>query len=1184
MAGNTFYGRAMAVRAAIAAAMCAAMAPSNAHARSLLYYYDFDKVENNALVYAGVNKGTGTAEFTLKQNGSATIGQTSGAFGSDHAFCDSNKSALWLGDGSASLGCGTTQGFTISFWLKASASHGAWSDFFGFRVGGLDYRCEYVSGSGGGFTMYYNVANVATCPTYNPETGATGISVSATPGTWQHVAFVFTPNGKNNLGTCLLYIGGEKASGISIRNAGSLQQIHLGPWVRALNGNDRKGAATNTGIDELAVFDYPATADQVKWLAKFRPGQPAKGPGREMPLAYLLDTIQDASGVGVLADNSGTGTDAAYKWQAGYANWPTSGGGALGSACAFHIKDKTTFRVDGASATDGLGAGLDSGMTLSFWIKAPASVSLWRDFLSFRIGSNQYKRFEWNAANPMHFTVYGGGSGSVGLKADTWQNVCMTWNSSTSKMEFYLDGENTGMTVPFNNPTSADVLKSLTFGPVVFNDGGGKRDPGATPNVYLDEIAVFNHSFSPAQIQWLAENVPCLPPLDATNLVRTVAASGAWAGGRASWGVREWDAENEAWTASARTTIYPALEDTEVEAEVTIADGVELTNDTFVTPKKLVLKVADGAASATLKSAEGSMFAPQTLEIVGGLQLAVPLYAVKVGGALTLGAGSKIVFDTANYGDVGGRGATALPVTHAMSVGSFVLPEGESDVLSHFGVTDSRFTLSLSADGKTILVAADTIPVVATWTGAGDGTSIGSAANWECRNAAGAKVDDALPCANTRVIVSSGTAAMNAPVGTTLPWPYLSLEAGSVTLAAETDWRGLPSLAIPEGTTISLGGNNLYLNGTVTGRGTFTDAAAAGGELHFDVADGATFANERLTYHAAGSFALTGTLKLVKDGAGVFVAARTGQTYSGGTDVQNGMFRFGDQPYGRILGSADGVVTVSADGTLDMNGQVAAFQHQFVLNGGIIQNAGADRDVAYSQFANIRLGADSTILPTSSMGVVGNGYAATTLDLGGHTLTIPIANGKALYLANTEIKNGLVDVTSGGWLYSGKYTPSGTSNNDIIATNADFRINGALRLYAKIKARSYEAIYAYDYNDCAAVIEVNGTFKPSAHDYFRGCTMMDGSIIDLSSRTNALPIVSAFTSGANTLAFGANKTVYVKFGGYHVSGSEPVISWAAKPVDIDTVKFRSAPGEMARGFITKDDGLYITCGFMILVR
>ena len=97
--------------------------------------------------------------------------------------------------------------------------------------------------------------------------------------------------------------------------------------------------------------------------------------------------------------------------------------------------------------------------------------------------------------------------------------------------------------------------------------------------------------------------------------------------------------------------------------------------------------------------------------------------------------------------------------------------------------------------------------------------------------------------------------------------------------------------------------------------------------------------------------------------------------------------------------------------------------------------------------------------------------------------------------------------------------------------------------------------------------------------------MMDGSTIDLSLRESALPLVSAFTSNsAKTLDFETNKTVFVKFGGYRASSSTPIISWTAKPADIDTVKFKTAPGERPCSFIKKDDGLYIMRGFIILVR
>ena len=86
------------IRTALAA-ICAVAAMS-ANARSLIHYFDFDTLRNGSLAYAGVDKGTRPADFTFKNNGSASLGYTTGALGSDHAFYSSNKSSIWLGDGS----------------------------------------------------------------------------------------------------------------------------------------------------------------------------------------------------------------------------------------------------------------------------------------------------------------------------------------------------------------------------------------------------------------------------------------------------------------------------------------------------------------------------------------------------------------------------------------------------------------------------------------------------------------------------------------------------------------------------------------------------------------------------------------------------------------------------------------------------------------------------------------------------------------------------------------------------------------------------------------------------------------------------------------------------------------------------------------------------------------------------
>ena len=127
-------------------------------------------------------------------------------------------------------------------------------------------------------------------------------------------------------------------------------------------------------------------------------------------------------------------------------------------------------------------------------------------------------------------------------------------------------------------------------------------------------------------------------------------------------------------------------------------------------------------------------------------------------------------------------------------------------------------------------------------------------------------------------------------------------------------------------------------------------------------------------------------------------------------------------------------------------------------------------------------------------------------------------------------------------------------------------------------------MFGANYNTGTAALNVYGAFKPSAHDYFYGCTMQDGSTIDLSSRTNALPRVAAFTSWDNTLKFIDGATVKVKLGGRKVSRNEPIVSWATAPENLAGLKFVSGDENRRFSIVKKDDGLYIHTGLVIFVR
>ena len=702
--GCATHRRMFSLRGMLAAATLAAAASLPAQARSLLYYYDFEDVENGGLVYNGINRGSGSVGLTGKfKSGNKISYSTSGAFGSSGAYkAASSQNSLWLGDGSVSLGCGTEKGFTLSFWMKTQTSHTAWTNPFGFRLAGIDYRVEYTTANNGNFTIYYRNSSgdhaVVAETIQVPETGA-----------WKHYAFVFRPNCGTTagLGTCTIYIDGQAAGSMTVAAAGNLQQLHIGTWVRQ-NGSDRVNQYSNAELDEVAVYDYPATAENVKWLARNKPA-PGVVAMRAMPVMWPFDESSD-NGThryypswtdGLFPGNAGTGTDNSYRWKGlKWTNYDSPG--ALGTDKSFALYEKNenfnyseTFRVDGASATEGLGANLLDGAAVSFWIKAPANLSYgWQKVLSLQIGGSKKGRFEWHAADPaiMLFGTPANASGKTVLKPSEWTHVCLNWNKGISAFEFYVDGVNTNVQWPLANPTAADVLKSFAVGPTDLSGANNGRSP---QNVFVDEPAIFNHSLSDGQIAWLAGHIPEVTPLDTTNLVRTVSGNATWAkDGGASWTVRQWDEAGGIWEDSQVTLCYPTMEDCDVESAVSFAGDATLTVDTLVAGKKIsFLNGGETAVSPALKFAEGARFEPSVMEVGAGVELGIPLYR-EMPGKISFAGNSKIVFDVSNYDCR----------KNALSFGEVELPEGESDVMAHFGVSDNRFAIELSQDGKTVYV------------------------------------------------------------------------------------------------------------------------------------------------------------------------------------------------------------------------------------------------------------------------------------------------------------------------------------------------------------------------------------------------------------------------------------------------------------------------------------------------
>ncbi len=476
----------------------------------------------------------------------------------------------------------------------------------------------------------------------------------------------------------------------------------------------------------------------------------------------------------------------------------------------------------------------------------------------------------------------------------------------------------------------------------------------------------------------------------------------------------------------------------------------------------------------------------------------------------------------------------------------------------------------------------------ATWTGNANDGAVANAANWRCTNSNGDVIDNALPTEDTLVFIEGNNVNVQIPAGQTLAGKMITIR--NCTLAADCDWRGLDVDAVLVGT-LDLNGRNLHVRrfgGTVTITSTAPVAAEAN-ELRVDLGENDTWNNT--------SVVLSGSVRLVKEGTGTYVAGKADQSYGGGTEIIAGVLKIGVNGVYHPFGAYNTRVHVATtNAVLDVNGLYNNNNHEFVLNGGVLRNTGANVGGGTGQFKTIRLETNSFFKVSSNWGFIGNGWAATELDLAGHELDMEIPSGHYFFFANTAVSAGRIRVhgygSGAGYLQTGNANTSsgyaGSRGNNS-AINTDFVVEVPLSIYAPLLVHDYIANYsgAVTANGGFAALKVHGTFKPSAHDFYYGCTIMDGATIDLTRRTTALPSVSSFTAGSTNLTFAADATtVKIKLGERSVSSQTPIISWdpTFKPSGIDTVKFVSETGERKRTFVTKDDGLYALSGFMIIVK
>ena len=470
---------------------------------------------------------------------------------------------------------------------------------------------------------------------------------------------------------------------------------------------------------------------------------------------------------------------------------------------------------------------------------------------------------------------------------------------------------------------------------------------------------------------------------------------------------------------------------------------------------------------------------------------------------------------------------------------------------------------------------------IAEWTGGGAAGKPLDPANWRVTEG-GVEVPGAVPDASTFIRIA-GAVTLSFPVTEGFEYAGLML-ADDAALAADCDWRGLGAVALRDGAFIDLRGRRLDVSGftgVTAGKAGVTDSTTDEehpGELHLHVAEGATLTNDKAAF--------TGNMKLVKDGAGTYVAAFAPQTYTGGTLVAEGTARPPDGNGANTTYSGDAfkafgpgvldIIEVSQGAVFDLRANYA--YRSFVrLDGGTLRNSNADMSKTTWGGSGIGSLTKDSVLEVTRNTVFGdlNGYG--DMNLGGYTLNVTIASGKHWYIRCISCTGGgKVVVGATGWLHPVV---------DVDASTVDFVVNSAIQLDGQLDVHDYEPQWSgAGYNKGSKALNVHGTFKPAAHDYFYGCTLMDGATIDLSNRTGALPLTSAFTdTGKKTLEFASGVTVNVlasvKNATRNANGKQ-IISWSAIP---EGVTFQ--PVKKGQRLVPKADGLYLEgAGFSLIVR
>jgi len=474
--------------------------------------------------------------------------------------------------------------------------------------------------------------------------------------------------------------------------------------------------------------------------------------------------------------------------------------------------------------------------------------------------------------------------------------------------------------------------------------------------------------------------------------------------------------------------------------------------------------------------------------------------------------------------------------------------------------------------------------VSATWTGNGEPNNIYDPENWACRNALDKPVMNGLPGKCARVVLNGHFGNVLAGTMEQSPWQQCVVQSGMLTEDCDLRAFGNYSDFFEEGSTIDLRGHRLFViapAGVLTKKYIFTDTSTDPehpGQLHLQVPSGVTFTN--------GGTTMSGNLQFVKEGEGTMVPSLFKLDYYGGNVVAAGGIRLvndttadstvyalgqnkNPNPLGRYNSAP---VRIDSGAWVDVNGVYDTSLQCWQLNGGTVSSSKAMTKSSWGGFGNITLASNSTVNVGANFFINGN------VDLGGNTLAVQIVSGGWFHLRSSSFKNGCLDAVSGGFLSF----PAALDMRTV-----DLKAGAALAINGDVSVRDYYTKYNANASVGTMALNVYGTFTPN-DNYFYGCTMQNGSTIDLSAKSEPWSVSSKNTKTVVTnvtFAAGAKVTVDLHGREFDFAGTNmvKVVSWGEMPPD--TVRFQADPEtrSRARNVIMMEDGLYVIRTSTVLI-